>query len=252
MVMYHVLLVLFLVSLVQAELNLTFFDVGEGAATLISQGSSHILVDTGNPATAPVLVRKVKKLTGGKLQALIITHPHQDHIGGVFQILDELNPKFRFDNGEKITKIDEPYRWFKEEFRREKYKKLKKGDFLKVGKGLIEVLSPGSLAVDWNENSLVLKISYNNKCAVLMSDALKKAENKIGGFECEVIQIGHHGSTYASSVSFVKSVRARLGIVSVNKNNLRGYPDDLVLKRWEKNGTKIFKTFESGDIKISL
>lgn len=246
------LLLLLLVSLVQAELNLTFFDVGEGSATLISQGTSHILVDTGNPVAAPLLVRKVKKLTGGKLQALIITHPHQDHIGGVFQFLDELKPRFRFDNGEKITKIDEPYRWFKEEFRKENYKKLKKGDFLKVGKGLIEVLSPGSLASDWNENSLVLKVTYNNKCAVLMSDALKKTESKIGNFECEVIQIGHHGSRYASSAAFVKSVRAKLGIVSVNRNNLRGYPDERVIKRWEQNGIKILKTYELGDIKIKL
>lgn len=246
------LLLILLVSLVRAELTLTFFDVGEGAATLVSQGNSHVLVDTGNPVTAPRLVREVKKITGGKLQALIITHPHQDHIGGVFQLLYELNPRFRFDNGEVITKIDEPYRWYKESFRNTRYKKLVKGDNLRIGKGLIEVLSPSKLGSDWNENSLVIKVSYNEKCAVLMADALVKTEKELPRFDCEVIQIGHHGSRYASSPWFVKSVKAKFGVISVNRDNIRGYPDQKVLSRWEAQGTKILKTYEMGDIKIKL
>lgn len=245
-------LVLLIMTLLRTDLTITFFDVGEGAATLISQGLEHVLVDSGNPASAPNLVKKVKKLTGGELKAFIITHPHQDHIGGVFQILDELRPKFRFDNGEKITKIDEPYRWFRDVFRREKYRPLRKGDFLRVGKAIIEVLSPEKLSKDWNVNSLVLKVSFKDHCAVLMADALKDTEKKLQGFQCKVIQVGHHGSKYASSKEFVDSINAELAIISVNENNIRGYPDHNVIKRWENRGVKVLKTYESGDIRVRL
>lgn len=245
-------LVLLIMALLRTDLTITFFDVGEGAATLISHGAEHVLVDSGNPASAPKLVKKVKKLTGGRLKAFIITHPHQDHIGGVFQILEELKPKFRFDNGEKITKIDEPYRWYRDVFRHEKYRRLRKGDYLRVGKALIEVLSPEKLTKDWNVNSLVLRVSYQDRCAVLMADALKPTEKKLGGFQCKVIQIGHHGSKYASSKEFVDSINAELGIISVNENNLRGYPDPNVIKRWERAGVVVKKTYDSGDIRVIL
>lgn len=255
-------LILILVILLSAcsnttnNLQIRFIDVGEGAATLISRNGDFVLVDAGNPAGAPELTKKIAKLTN-HLNALVITHPHPDHTGAVFQLLDRFSPMFRYDNGEQLEYVA-PQHWYIDNFRTSSYRALKRGDLLQFSRFQIEVLSPPevSLGKDWNANSLVLKVKSENFCALLMADALVETEKYLlqmgAALDCPLIQVGHHGSKFASMPEFITSVRPQIAIVSVNDKNLNGYPSADTLARWEATGARVLRTDRVGDITISV
>lgn len=243
------------------ELILRQFDVGEGNALLITEGVSSALIDAGNPVTASSLVQRIKNLTGGSLSQLILTHPHQDHIGGTFQLLNELKIQKLYDNGQPLLGEEEPYRWYADAVRssRSEYRVLRAGDTVFVGKAKVLVLSPpqGELDSDWNKNSLVLKVVYGKFCALLMGDALRSSEVALltanaNELSCPIVQIGHHGSRFASSPEFVRATNAKTGIISINAKNNRGYPDTSTVAEWEKSGTTVVSTFEHGTITCTV
>jgi len=233
-------------------------NVGEGSAIVIESENDRVLIDAANPMMAPKLISKLKNK---KLSALIITHPHQDHIGGVFQILEDLPIKMLYDNGQPVDNT-EPYRWYSEVFRKQNknvYQELREPIKLGFDSFEIEVLSPevGLLDSDWNKNSLVLRVQYGNFCALLMGDALKETEQellktKALKLHCPVVQIGHHGSKHASEVEFIKATKAQVGLISTNANNIRGYPARETIEAWQKLGTKVYQTSNSGTITVSV
>lgn len=235
-------------------------DVGEGNATLLMTKSSSILIDSGPPYNSSKLVNILRKNSPAGLDALIITHPHQDHIGGVFQILDQIKVKRLYDNGQELESEGEPYRWFEDRFRKNtisKYSVLSRGEYLDFDKLQLKVLSPTrkKLDSDWNKNSLVIRVGYGNFCALLMADVIVETEKELlaagkEDLKCKLVQIGHHGSSFSSSLEFVNSTKAETGIVSINEANFRGYPDKSTLMRWKDSGTKLYTTYESGSITI--
>jgi len=254
----HMLIVLGLcgITLADNRLQLRQFDVGEGSALLLTQGEDALLIDVGNPMAAGKLVRQVAAL-GHRTLRVLITHPHQDHIGGVFQILDELDVKKIYDNGQPLDGQEEPYRWYSEVVRASErpYEQLRAGDTLRLGKARILVLSPpsGPLDSDWNKNSLVLKVIFGKFCALLMADALVSTERNLLGsksidLECPLVQVGHHGSKFASSPDFVNATKAKTAMVSVNASNIRGYPAEESLNAWKRSGASVLRTDQGGSI----
>ncbi len=247
-------------SLRAEPLTIRQLAVGEGTATLLSQNDVHILVDTGNPVTAFDLQRKLTDITGGKLKALIVTHPHQDHIGGVFTIAAALNVENFYDNGQSLLGKGEPYRWYHELVRQGSkipYKQLRSGESVPIGVASLSILSPmsGDLNEDWNRNSLVIRVTHGTFCALLMGDALIATEADIVArypeqLRCPVVQIGHHGSQFASSSELVKATRAGDALLSVNVGNIRGYPDAAALNRWREAGTRLHDTRSGSDVLI--
>lgn len=242
------------------EMKTTFFNVGEGLAILVQESDKSFLVDTGTPISATKLVNKIKNLTNGSIEAVFITHLHQDHIGGIHSIISELNVNGFYDNGTKVS-MDEPYRWYEEEVRiknSKKYTQVRKGKKFKFGNMKLEILSPkeGLLSGDWNQDSLVLRVDYGDFCMLFMGDALIKTEedllkNSPDKISCPVIQVGHHGSIYASSKEFIDKTHSKIGVISVNQNNFRGYPSSEVISKWENAGNKILQTKNLGDITLT-
>lgn len=238
-----------------------FLDVGEGSATLIeTENNKHILIDCGNVITGSRVLDFCRRSGIKELDALIITHPHADHMGGVFQLLSELNIKKVYDNGQLIPvapKCD-VYRWYVESVRYLKdYKILRRGDQLTWPGVVIEVLWPSQdLGKNWNENALVLRVKTDSLSLLLMSDADKWVETALLAanidLRAEVLQIGHHGAADASSSAFLRAVSPRLAVISVNKDNLHGYPAPETLKLLSRLGIKIFLTYRVGDITIPI
>jgi competence protein ComEC len=210
-----------------------FLDVGEGSATLIeTENNKHILIDCGNVITGARVLDFCRRAGIKELDALIITHPHADHMGGVFQLLSELNIKRVYDNGQLIPAVPQGdiFRWYGEAVRHLKnYKILRQGDRLSWPGLVIDVLWPSQpLGKNWNGNALVLRIKAGSSRLLLMSDAGKRVEAALLAanvdLRAEVLQIGHHGAADASSPAFLRAVSPRLAVISVNKDNIRGYP----------------------------
>ena len=233
-----------------------FLAVGEGNATWIetAQGE-HILIDCGNPMAAGTISTRLTQAGVKRLTALIITHPHGDHMGGVFSLLDHFEIETIYDNGQPIElhSCSDLERWYVESVRhRTNYLTLRRGDRLVFQDLTLTVLWPTPpLTQDWNQNSLVLRLAWDKKAVLLMADASKATEKILlesgDSLKACGIQIGHHGAIDASSRAFLEAVDPTWAVISINRNNFRGYPAPATLKLLENPGIKTRITFKDGN-----
>ena len=245
--------------MVWAELIVDFLDVGEGDAIHI-QGPTgeHILIDTGNIITGHRIVHFLKQRGVHELTALIVTHPHPDHMSGVFTILENFPVKRIYDNGQKILlkKENDFYRWYVEYLReRPNYNVLNGKKNLQFGALKLEVLWPHeAVSRNWNANSIVLRVIYEKTSFLLMADAGRVVENELmqsnTNLKSDVIKIGHHGHSDASGKDFLKQISPRFAVISVNRDNIRGYPSQTVLDRLRNLGITTVVTSIEGDIQF--
>jgi competence protein ComEC len=237
------------------HLTVVFLDVGKGDAIFIQtpEGRS-ALVDSGNLITGYRIVNFLMERGVEELDMLIITHPHPDHMGGVFHLLQGLKVKARFDNGQTFQGkyCKNVYGWYSDLFRKDDYTALSSGRRLKLGNATMEVLSPGQLSADWNGNSLVIRLRYGNTTFLLMGDAGTEVELNLAkrdiDLDADVLKVSHHGSSYATSGAFLDMVTPEYAVVSVDEDNIRGYPDPEVIQRFNARSIGLFLTFRDGDI----
>ena len=247
------ILILFSHTAWTQDLKVFFLDVGEGEAIYFETAKHKILVDSGNLITGLKVVKFLKKRGVDQLDALIITHPHPDHMGGIFHVVQQIDIKARFDNGQSLSQEkDDLYRWYIELFRNNNYQALSAGDQLQFGDIKLQVLSPNKLSGNWNQDSLVIKVIHNDITLLLMADAGIATENKLlnskVAVKADILKIGHHGSLGTSSADFLDSVLPKYAVISTNKNNLRGYPNKQVIKRINQKNIQLFYTYKHGDI----
>jgi competence protein ComEC len=189
-----------------------------------------------------------------RLEAIIITHPHPDHMGGIFHLLPAMETAQVLDNGQPIGALPscDLYRWYVEAVRSlANYGVLKKGDRLQWGPVKIEILWPPSpTSVNWNSNALVLCVRINGRCVLLMSDVGHGVEAQLLAqkidWRAEGLQVGHHGAPDASSEIFLRAVAPRWAVISVNSENVRGYPSEDVLRKLRAVRAKVFLTSDNG------
>lgn len=250
------LILIFCHAPVWAEsLKLFFLDVGKGDAIYIeTPDTQRILIDTGNLISGYKVVQFLKKRGIKKLDILIITHPHPDHAGGVFHILQQIKANALYDNGQELDNDSDYdiYRWYNSIYRNGNYRALKAGDSIPMGKVVINILWPYRFTSDWNENTLVLKIIYGETSFILMGDANTGIEKSLlktsTGLKANLLKTGHHGAKDASSEEFIKAVSPEYAVISADKNNAQGDPESDVTERLKNNGVKIFSTYRDGDI----
>ncbi len=229
-----------------------FLDVGEGAAALIdSPELGKILIDTGNPTSR--IISKLKTTGVTAVDAVIVTHPHPDHSGGIHNVMEFLSPQAIYDNGETLLLTDPAQRWYHEDVRLDpRYTMFRAGDRMEKGDSVLEVLAPHKLAGDWNANSLVLLLSIGRTKVLFMADGTFATEEELFQSEVElsadILQVGHHGSSASSSERFLAEVRPEFAVISVNTGNINGYPAPRTRERLEAQGAEVLCTCDHGDI----
>lgn len=250
---------LLFVSEVSAEpsLYVTFLDVGEGDAIYIeTSAQERILIDTGNPMTVFRTVDFLKKKDIRSLDALFITHPHVDHMGGLFSILPAFEVRAIYDNGQSGADGFgcDVYRCYNEIIRQGNYSPVKAGNIFRYGDVVIQVLWPrGTMSPDWNTNSLVLKMTYGDIVFLFMGDANIDVENvllKEEDLKAHVLKVGHHGAADATGNDFISAVSPDYAVISVNAENFRGYPAPAVLKKLRSNNRRVMLTYSCGNITL--
>jgi len=240
-----------------------FIDAGEGDAILIkTEPGQSLLIDTGNLITGRRVCDYLKENGVEKLSYLILTHPHLDHIGGAFYVLQEYDVGQTFTNGEDIGRRKEkqdPYRWLQELMAsRTKRGALSAGDLLRLGEVNLRVLSPSSPSPfsGINANSIVSMIEYKNFRMLLMADATDATERYLlkqgSNLKSDILKVAHHGHNDASSPEFIRAVSPSLSIISVNKDNSRGYPSKAVLELIKASGSMLLRTDRDGDVVVKV
>ena len=239
-----------------------FINVGEGDSILLEIEGKSALIDTGNLISGPRLVKYLKGKGIEKLNYLILTHPHPDHIGGVFFILPGLKVEKIYDNGQDLGGVRKTcaiYRWYEDLVRKRKnYAVLISGDSLTLGSLTLEVLWPPGVPTssDFNAFSLVMMVRGGGFSCLLTGDLTASGERELlkrgVNLKADVLKVGHHGAEDATTEEFLETVSPRMAVVSVDEANVWGYPSEEVLERLEKAGAKVYRTDRDGDIVLKI
>lgn len=245
------------------SLKINFIDVGEGDSIFIEAPNNETaLIDTGNLVTGFKVAEYLKNNDIKSLDHLILTHPHLDHIGGIFFILQMMEVENIYDNGENLSglsKDSDAYRWYGDLIKKSnKYSALRAGDSLSLGEVKLKVLWPLEQLIfsNFNANSVVIMVKYKDFQCLLTGDLSSLAEmellKKERHLSVDILKLGHHGFSDASSEEFLKAASPKIAIISVNKDNIRGYPSEEVIERLEKIGTNVYRTDKNGNVSIYI
>ena len=234
----------------QGELQVYFLDVGQADSILIKSNNEYMLIDGGNNNDGPLLVKYFQSLGIKEFKYIVGTHPHEDHIGG----LDDVIKNFTIDNiyipdamtttktfEDLLDSIDE---------KNLTYKVPKINSTFPLGNAKLKVIYTGTDTSDLNNTSIVLKLTYQDISILLTGDATSKTEKKIlnKDINSTVLKVGHHGSKYSSTESFLKKVNPKYAIISVGKNNIYNHPATTTINKLEKLNTQIYRTDQDGTI----
>lgn len=240
------------VNIDENKLNIFFFDVGQADCQLILYKDKSLLIDAGNNGDGEYIVDGLKALGISKLDYVIGTHVHEDHIGGMNYIID-------------YFEVDKFYLPYDTMSTTTYYKKLlnslvKKGMAIEeavVGEKFslddlqFEIMSVDNSEPDnTNLTSIVLEMTYGDLKYLFMGDAEKENEEARSWNDIDVLKVGHHGSNTSTTQEFLNQVLPEISIISVGEGNSYGLPKEKILTRLEKIGTKIYRTDKDGTIQI--
>ncbi len=241
----------------QNGFSVHFIDVGQGDCTLVMSGGQSLLIDAGENGHETEVLNYLRSMNIKKLNYIIATHQHSDHIGGIPEVLEE----FEADNiiMPRLTKAQTPtnstYTAFLKAVQNSKAKVIsaKPGLTYTLGDASFEILGPVTNdCEDINSMSAVTKITYGETSFLVTGDAEKDEELEIiengADLDCDVLRVGHHGSSTSSSREFLEAVTPEVCVISCGANNDYGHPHDKALKRISYQTDEVYRTDICGSI----
>jgi competence protein ComEC len=236
-------------------LRVHYIDVGQGDSILIQINTKNLLIDAGDKDHKGNVKSYLKKQGVKKLDYVVATHPHEDHIGGMTDIINNFQIG-KFYAPKKTTTTNA----FEDMVTALK-KKNTKINVAKAGVSFnlddnveCEMLAPNSSDYGSNDNnySAVVKITYGNTKFLFTGDAEKLSEKEIistkSDLTCDVLKVGHHGSSSSTSKEFLEKVNPKIAVISCGKGNDYGHPHKETLASLKNINAKIYRTDLDGSI----
>ena len=243
----------------EGELQVYFIDVGNADSILIRQGEVNALIDAGERGDGDDVFAYLNRQGVKKLDLVIATHPHADHIGGMADVIggitidkfvmsfmpeDETPTTATYLN--MLTALDEKNVTVEE---------AKLGTEYALGTARLTVLGPLSESDEANNVSVVTRLTFGERSFLFMGDAETDVEQELltSGrlLSADVIKVGHHGSNTSSSQAFLSKVDPDFAIVPCGKGNSYGHPHDEVLTRLDKMDVEVYRADVHGHIAIA-
>ena len=265
-IVYSLILFLLIISLIflgviynrqNQKLKVIFLDIGQGDAILIEKGSNQILID-GGPSGQKELEKLGKYIPfwDRKIEIVIATHPDQDHIAGLIDVMERYKIGKIIDTGAKSD--SQVYKKYLETIDEKKIQRIQgeKDLNIKVGEADLKILYPGKILEDnpkdTNADSIVAKLIFGENSFLFTGDFPTEKDRVIFGSQVDlsakVLKVSHHGSKYATSEEFLNKVDPQEAIISCGKNNKYGHPAQEVVDRLNSHKINVFRTDERGDI----
>lgn len=235
-----------------SELSIHFIDVGQGDATLIQCDGHAMLIDTGDNSKGTAIQLYLTKQGIEKLDYLVLTHPDADHIGGADVIITkfDIDHIFMSDYAQDTRTYDDVLEALR--YKNESWSMPSAGDTYALGDADFTILAPLNTYDNANDSSIALMLTHGEKKFLFTGDCSENAEKDLvaGGqnLSADVYQVGHHGSRYSSSQTFMDAVSPTYAVISCGENNSYGHPGAEVLNRFRAMGIQVFRTDEQGSI----
>lgn len=243
------------------ELTVTALNVGQADSIFLDYGDTEILIDGGNGADGDLISQYIKSRVSGDLELVIATHPDEDHIGGLPEILGAFDVERIIHSGKtgvtssgQITRCYLDYKTALEKESALGCEVIEDSDMvLDYGDLKVRIIETGD---DWdndNDSSVITEVTFQESCFLFMGDAGFEVEKKLlnsglktGGY----LKVGHHGSKYSSGSEFLEMLRPSYSVISVSKDNNYGHPAPETLKRLTDVGSVLYTTI-GGNVTVT-
>lgn len=230
-----------------AELKVTMLDVGQGDSFLIETETENILIDTGDAAAQEKLFQQLETFNINRIDRLILTHPHADHIANAAALINENLITELYDNGRASSSFY--YRNYIQACIKNSIPRytLREGDIFFLADGAyLEVLNSNNFSKNINDDSVVCKLVYGDFSMLFTGDIEYDTEmylfqNK--NIQATVLKAAHHGSKTSNSLDFVTAVAPRYVFISAAAGNKFGHPHSQSLENFSMAGVARKKTF---------
>ena len=235
-------------------LRVHYIDVGQGDSELIELPNDEVmLIDAGENDKGGLVADYVRSQGIDKIDYLVGTHPHSDHIGGLDTVIDELEigkiymPRASSDTKTFSDVLDAVER---------------KGLSVNSAKAGVEILNDGDLSVTFvapvreaykslNNVSAIVKIVYKGSSFLFTGDAEEQAEGDItADVRADILKVGHHGSSTSSSWDFLDRVKPSCAVISCGEGNDYGHPHSETLEKLSDIGAAVYRTDLDGTVII--
>lgn len=233
-----------------------YIDVDQGDAILIQVNNKNLLIDSSTSSAKDKFLNYLDKLKIKKLDYIIATHPHEDHIGNMYKVIE------KYDIGElyapKVTSSTATFKKMMNSLnsKNKKVNVIKKGtNTINLGDNVkFEIFSPikTNYGDNLNNYSPIIKITYKSTSFLFTGDAEVNVENEVldsnVDLKSDVLKVGHHGSSSSTSDDFLNAVNPKFAIISCGKDNKYGHPHKETLSKLNANNITVYRTDNNGTI----
>lgn len=244
--------------LMDGTMQVHFIDVGQGdSALIVTPDGEYILIDAGTNSSESDLKRYLDSQEIDVIEYAVMTHPHEDHIGGADMIINTYNVKNVIMPDATTTTVT--FERMLQAIEQNDVNVIipNVGDVYTLGDVSFKVLAPVKDKYNnLNDYSVVIRVDYGGTSFMFTGDAEKASEKdmlneyKSSEFKCDILKVGHHGSNTSTSTEFLNAVNPDIAVISCGTGNTYGHPhgetinslgDDIKVYRIDKSGTVVFK-----------
>lgn len=239
----------------ESDFRIHVIDVGQGDSILVQSGTQTLLIDAGENAMGQRVVDYLDTLGITRLDYIIGTHPHSDHIGGLDDVIDAYPADIVI-----LPSVSHTTRTYEDVLtaiynRGLKVTKPVVGTEYTLGDATFQIIAPNSEVYDdLNDYSVGIRVVYGDTSYVFAGDADAISEEEMckNGLDlsADVLKLNHHGSSYSNNKDFIDAVSPSDVVISVGADNSYGHPHKEVLADMKERGINVYRTDVMGTIVI--